>query len=465
MDEHHDVIVIGGGPAGSTCATLLARQGRKVLLLERHRFPRFHIGESITAFGFEAFKALGVYDELKKVNYVKKKGLEFVLRDDSFRAFFFTETPNEPDELPWAFQMRRADLDKILLDNTRRSGADVREEHMVKQVLFDGDRAIGVEYKDLTPGSSDETHRAYGRWIIDATGLAGLLNRQLKDNWYNDPLLEKKIAVYSHWTGDFEITNTDQDLNFKLCVHDNRRDWAWFLPVDRHVVSLGVVLSQETLKQEVQTRSLEEIFHDYAKGIPYIDEFLAKHQLTTTERFRCTKDYSFRCKRFYGKGWALVGDSGGFIDPIFSTGMQIAFNSSFALVECLEKVLDLPEPDYSLLDAYGKRFDNFYRFNSMLVYMYYLVRLNPRLLLNPYYLWGHLAWGGLKYRMLFLWYFLRVNLVRPKKVSIWAEQVLFGNPGPENILARLFLMLSYNYDAVHRQRAARGEFRESTSEA
>jgi len=467
MDEHrHDVIVVGGGPAGSTCATLLARAGYDVLLLERHKFPRFHIGESITAFGFEAFKKLGVYDELKRLNFVKKKGLEFVLREFSLKAYFFTEHPNEPGELPWAFQMKRAELDTVLLDNCKRSGAKVLEEQLVKQVLFDGNRAVGVEYKDLAPGSSDELRRAHARWIIDATGLAGLLNRQLKDNWYNDPLLENKIAVFAHWTGDFEITNTDEDVNFRLCVHDNRRDWAWFLPVDKHVVSLGVVLSQETAKSEVRSRTPEEIFYHYAQGIPYLDDFLRRHQLTQTEKFRVVKDYSYRCRRFHGESWALVGDSAGFIDPIFSTGLQLAFNSSFALVECLQRALAEERPDSSHLAVYSRRFDDFYRLNSMLVHMFYLARLDPRRVLDPYYMWGHLSWAGAKYRLLFIWYFVRATFTSRRTSRIWTEQLLFGNPDPDNVFARLCLMLSHNYDLLHgRQQTAGQQLRAGASAA
>src|SRR4051812_42908248 len=122
MSEHFDVIVIGGGPAGSTVSSKLAQRGRKVLLLERDKFPRFHIGESITAFGFTVFKDLGVYEELAAMNEVKKKGLEFVLWDKSFPIFFFRVNRDEPQR--WAFQMARSKLDNVLLDAARRHGVD-----------------------------------------------------------------------------------------------------------------------------------------------------------------------------------------------------------------------------------------------------------------------------------------------------------------------------------------------------
>ncbi len=453
MDSQYDLIIIGGGPSGTTVGTMLAREGWKVLLLEKEKFPRFHIGESITAFGFEAFKELGVYDELKQMNYVKKKGLEFVMRHKRLPIYFFTDTPNEPDELPWAFQMARSKMDQVLLENCRRSGAEVHERALVKRILFDGDRAYGVEYRLLDDGPEAPSKQAMGRWIIDASGLAGVMNRQLRDNWFDDPLLEKKLAVFSHWKGNFEITNTDQDLNFRLCVHDNQRDWAWFLPIDKHVVSLGVVLSQETAKAERKNRTLEEIFYHYAKDIPYIDEFLKQPGLEVVEEFRAQRDYSYRCKRFFGPGWAIVGDSSGFIDPVFSTGLLIAFNSSFALVEALRQVLPQEVPDLAPMRRYQANADKHYRLNSMLVYLFYRARLDHENFGNGVYMWKHIEWAGWSFRLRFLYWCAHV-LTKPRTtLRKWGEQMLFGNPDDDNVFAKIFLVLAENYDVVHQRRA------------
>jgi flavin-dependent dehydrogenase len=463
MKERYDVIIIGGGPAGSTVGTLLARKGYDVLLLERHKFPRFHIGESITAFGFHAFKDLGVYDELKAMNHVQKKGLEFVMREGSKKVYFPSDLINEPGELPWAFQMPRARLDQVLLENTRRKGVTVLEERLVKQVLFEGDRAVGVEVKDLTEGSSDETRKVYARWIVDASGQGAILNRQLEDNWADDPLLEKKFAVYSHWQG-VDIVNNDDELNFKLCVHENRRDWAWWLPVGKDVVSLGVVLSQETVKNESKTKDLEAIFYKYAADIPHVDKLIQDPKVQRVEKFRCGKDYSYRAKRFYGKGWALVGDSGGFIDPIFSTGMQIAFNSAYSLAEQLDKALESDPADEKPLAAYQKKYTEFYRFNSMLVYLFYLAKLDYRNLNNGRYLWKNLEWAGLWDRLKFIYYGQRILLTKPKKVNKWGEQVLFGNPGDDNLLAKFLLMLSDNYAKVYAGKTTRAKWSPQSTE-
>ena len=463
MKDRYDVIVIGGGPAGSTCAALLARNGHDVLLLERHKFPRFHIGESITAFGFHAFKDLGVYDELKSMNYVQKKGLEFVMREGNKKVYFPSDLINEPGELPWAFQMQRSKLDHVLLKNARAKGATVLEERLVKQVIFENGRAVGVEVKDLSEGSSDEIRRVDARWIVDASGQGAILNRQLEDNWADDPLLEKKIAVYSHFKG-VDIVNSDDELNFKLCVHENRRDWAWWLPIEKDVVSLGVVLSQETLKNETKTKDLEAIFYKYAADIPHIDKLVQDPNVQRIEKFRCGKDYSYRAKRFFGPGWSLVGDSGGFIDPIFSTGMQIAFNSSISLAEHLDKALRSDPVDERELEAYQKKYDEFYRFNSMLVYLFYLAKLDYRNLSDGRYLWKNVEWAGLWQRLKFIFYGQIIMRTNPKKVSKWGEQVLFGNPGPDNLLAKFLLMLSENYDKVSRRKENRTRFAPTNTE-
>ncbi|HEV3459949.1 MAG TPA: NAD(P)/FAD-dependent oxidoreductase [Thermoanaerobaculia bacterium] len=460
--DHWDVIIIGGGPAGTTVGSKLAQRGRKVLLLEREKFPRFHIGESITAFGFTVFKEMGVYDELAAMNDVKKKGLEFVLWDKNFPVFFYRENRDDPQN--WAFQMARSRLDKVLLDQARRNGVDIREEHLVKRVLFQGDEAIGVEYKDYSQGPSDELRYAYAKWIVDASGQGAIINHQLKNNWYNDPLLENKMAVFSHWRGDIEIKNTDDELNFKLCAHRNRRDWAWYIPISKDTVSLGVVLSQQTVKVEAQTKSLEQIFYDYAKDIPYVSELLKNPTLKTVEKFRVVRDYSYRSQHYYGNRWAIVGDSAGFIDPIFSTGLQVAFNSAYALVEPLNTLLDQERPDTSLLKAYDAAVDRYFRVNSMLVYLFYLCKLDYRNY-NFNYLWKTIQWAGWSDRMACAVLYLRYIFAPNKSKGKWFNQILFGNPGMENPLGDVAMALSRNYDKVFHDRTLRPPRQEQLVEA
>ncbi|HVR11866.1 MAG TPA: NAD(P)/FAD-dependent oxidoreductase [Thermoanaerobaculia bacterium] len=461
MTETFDAIVIGGGPAGTTVGSKLAQRGRKVLLLEREKFPRFHIGESITAFGFTVFKQLGVFDELAAMNEVEKKGLEFVHWDRTVPVYFFRER-NEPQR--WAFQMARSRLDKVLLDSARGHGVDVREEHLVKRVIFEHGRAVGVEYKDYSHGPSEKLERADARWIVDASGQGALINHQLKDNWHNDPLLENKMAIFSHWRGNTGVKNGDTELNFKLCVHRNRRDWAWYLPIAKDTLSLGVVLSQQTVKREAQTKSLEQIFYEYTQDIPVVGELVRSPELKTVEKFRVVRDYSYRSNRYYGDHWVIVGDSAGFIDPIFSTGLQVAFNSAYALIDPLDKLLDQEPGDLAALEPYHRAVDRYYRINSMLVYLFYLAQLDYRNF-NVFYLWKNIEWADWSARLRVAWCFARYLVATKEAKRRRFNEILFGNPGARNPLGDLSIALSHNYDKVFKNREQRPARQEQLSEA
>ena len=449
-EARHDVIIIGGGPGGSTCATMLSRAGHDVLLFEREKFPRFHIGESLTAFAADAFKKLGVYEELKKVNYVKKKGLHFVLPDKEKKVYFPEYLKNEPDEIPWAFQMRRAVLDEILLRNAEKSGATIKERHAVREVIFEGDRAVGVVFRDLSEGAEAEDRRAYAKWVIDSTGQAGLINRHLKNNCYDDFLLDDKISIFSHWEGPLNITNSDDELNFKLCVHENRRDWAWYIPVDKYVVSIGVVIDRASVKH--RDKSLEELFYEYTAKIPFVGDLVRNPAFERIEKFRGVKDFSYRSKRYYGPGWALTGDAAGFLDPIFSTGLQITFNSAFALSEAIDKALRNDAPDEVLFENYRKVLDTFFRINATLVYRFYECGIDFDKMQSGWYMWRHTPWADFRQRLRFLYYGTQIIVHPRKKVLAWAREVLFGNVRKGNQVARLFLLLAENYEKLHEER-------------
>ena len=448
--EEHDVIVIGGGPAGATTATLLAREGKKVLVLERARFPRFHIGESITAWGSHLLRDLGVYEELKADNFIRKRGLQFVLHDRT-RKIYFSERDGRDEEgnLPWAFQMPRERFDQVLLNNARRKGADVREGQAVERVLFDGDRAVGVEWKDLENGMQQ---RAKAPWIVDASGSAGVLNRQLPGNSSFHHLLHKKISVFGHFRGDFGFENGDWEIHFKLCVHRNGRDWAWWLPIGKDLCSVGVTLSKETVKS--RKGSLEELFRETIAGTAFLDEWMQQEGLEQVGKLRSAKDFSYTSRKHAGKGWALVGDSAGFIDPVFSTGLQITFNSAFWLSEALLAADDAPAQTEALLDDYCRAVDRSYRINGTLVHLFYLSGVDPDKFEDPGFMWKSIPWAGWKYRLAFLYWGARLML-KPKRVRReMGEDVVFGNPKADNLIARQFLNLSRNFDEVYASQIA-----------
>ena len=443
MSEEFDVVVIGGGPGGSICSTLLARRGRKVLLLERDLFPRFHIGESLTLFAPEVFRRLGVYEELAAINYVQKRGLEFVLPDKSKKIYFAERCKQDAHLQPWTFQMPRSKLDAVLLKNAEASGVVVRQQRAVQRVLFEGDRAIGVSYVDLRQNLANQSESVYARWLVDCSGQSGVINRQLKNKCFNDRLLDDKIAIFSHWTGDFEIVNGEAELNFKLCVHPNRRDWFWWFPIDRNLVSVGVVVDRQSLVN--RDCSLEALFMREAAETPYINEFFANPSLRPVEKFRSVKDFSYRSRRYHGNGWVLAGDSAGFLDPIFSTGLQICFNTSFKMVDVLDTSFDSDEGhDSPAWQEYEAAVNRLYRINSTLVYKFYQCGIDFEEMERGWSLLTRTEWVSPIFLLRFLYHGAQL-ILRPRAIiRSWARDVLFGNIQLGNKIADLFLVLAEN---------------------
>lgn len=453
MKPDHDVIIIGGGPAGSTCATFLAREGKNVLVLESERHPRFHIGESITAWGTDLFKDLGVFEDLKKVNTIRKRGLEYVHHTHT-RKLFFPDGPGRDEEgcLPWAFQMPRGRLDKALFDNARKRGADCREEQKVRRVLFEGERAVGVEWQDMTqPGAP--LCRATARWILDASGQANVLNKQLQGNCADHHLLARKVSIFGHFRGKFDFQNGDHAIHFKLCVHRNLRDWAWWIPIDPDLVSIGVVLSPDTVKNRQGTQ--EELFRETIDQTAFLSDFM-RQDMERVGELHSIVDYSYSSKKHVGDGWALVGDSAGFIDPVFSTGLQITFNSARKLSAAMLEILGgtTPQRQKELLTDYDRTVDRYYRVNGTLVHLFYMAGVDPLRFEDAGFMWKAIPWAGWKYRLKFLYWGLRLAFKDVETRRRMGEEVVFGNPQPGNLVAEQFLMLSKNFDEIYAKEIA-----------
>lgn len=450
-DNQYDVIIVGGGPGGSTVATMLAREGHKVLVLEKQKFPRFHIGESLTAFAPDALKKLGVYEELNKINYVKKRGMDFIFPDK-------TEHIDFPEgEIRWAFQMTRAKFDTVLLQNSKKSGAIIKEQHLVKDIIFDGEQVVGVSYKDVAK-NNNAIKRAYAKWVVDASGQSGLVNKYYKDNCYNDFLLDDKIAVFSHWQGDIGITNKEEDINFKLCVHPNRKDWAWFIPLDKDLVSIGVVVDKDSFKNK--GKNIEQIFKEVTSETPFIKDFLKNKTLKRAEKLQGIKSFSYRSKNFYGKGWVLTGDAAGFLDPIFSSGLQITFNGGFKLAEALNKLLKQKEFDETPLKIYQNFLTDAFRLNSTLTYRFYRTGIDIDLLKNHRYMAFHTKWANPIYALRSLWYGLQLITEPHQKIANWGREVLFASCKPGNKIGKLFLVLAENYEKLNERKIKKAKPRQ-----
>src|SRR5574341_1504846 len=228
-----DVVVIGGGPAGSTTSTLIAQRGYRVQLFERERFPRFHIGESLIPETYWVLKRLGMLEKMQKSHFVTKYSVQFVNASGKLSApFYFWD--NKPHECSKTWQVVRSEFDLMMLNNAREHGVEAHEGVRVRDVLFDHQRAVGVKIQ-LEDGTQREVP---ARVVVDASGQSGLLQNKFRLRLW-DPVLNKG-AIWTYWQGAYRDTGRDEGATLVLQTRD-RKGWFWYIPQHDDVVSVGVV--------------------------------------------------------------------------------------------------------------------------------------------------------------------------------------------------------------------------------
>lgn len=361
MDSHYDVIVIGGGPAGSTVATLVADQGHEVLQLEREVFPRFKVGESLIPGSYEVLQRLGVLDELRQSHFPKKYSVQFY--SDKGRAsapFYFHEI--DPSERSQTWQVLRSEFDQLLLENSRKRGVDVREGAQVKEVLFDGDRAVGVRAQL----AEDDSPRDLGcRVVVDASGQRAMLARKLGLR-VPDPCL-RMAAMFTHFEGGARGEGIDEGATLILHTAE-QKGWFWYIPLPNDKVSVGVVGPIDHLISG-RPGHPQQVFDEERSRCAGLVPRLEKAR--QVEEIRVLNDFSYVTKEVAGDGWMLAGDACGFLDPMYSSGVVLALRSGELVADTLTAALADGDLSAARLGAYGPSFRDGLDAFRQLVYAFY----------------------------------------------------------------------------------------------
>lgn len=347
----YDAIVAGGGPAGSTTASLLSRAGHRVLLLEKEEFPRTHVGESLLPFCYALFDDLGVRDEMA-TRFVRKPGVRFVDREgNASTTWCFSHVID--DETFLSFQVDRAIFDQILLDNARRLGVDVHEQVRVEDVDLSDPAAVVVQSSNGTGKARHE-----GRFFVDATGRDAMLGGKLKTRTAREEL--DRTALWSHWDGVEMRGGLEEGTSLIVYIGEEKKGWIWIFPLTANRITAGAVMQNSYMRGRARDlRAAGDpdwkttLLDEELRASPFVRGLLegANQALPT----QTAGNYSYTVADHYGPNYAMIGDARGFIDPIFSSGVFLSMKTSYLVSAAIDQQLkdpSLASSNQSMADAY-----------------------------------------------------------------------------------------------------------------
>lgn len=359
LKKDYDAIVVGAGPAGSSTAAILAEKGHDVMVVEKERFPRYHVGESLMPFCYFPLERLGLVDTLMESANPRKYCVQFV-RQDGFlsQPFYFFQHFDHPSSTTW--QVWRSEFDKMILDKARVNGASVMEETKAKGLIKNGDRVEGIKVESKDMGAIE----LRAPIVVDASGRDCFAAH--KENWMiRDPQL-KKIALWTYFKGAKRDPGLDEGAT--TVAYLPNKGWFWYIPLSGDMVSVGIVAERDYLFNG-STKDHMEIFQREVQNNEWIKEHLAEAE--QTGEYRITGEYSYRNRYCASEGLVLAGDALGFLDPVFSSGVFLALKSGVMLADEIDMALNKGDLSAKSFDQYGKRMQSSIETMRKIVYAFY----------------------------------------------------------------------------------------------
>ena len=324
LNDHYDVVVIGGGPAGSSTAALVAEQGRSVLLLERSAVPRFHVGESLIPETYWPLERLGLLDKMRTSAFPKKFSVQFVSDGHKESAPFYFDEHN-PHESSVTWQVERGVFDEMLIDRAVELGAVCRTDAQVLDVVFNGEQASGVRVK-----TDDGTREIACHVVVDASGQSAFLASRLNLR-VPDPRL-KMATIWSYYENAIRGEGKDEGATIILQTA-GKKSWFWYIPLPDNVVSIGCTGTLDYMFKEKLPAA--DVYQRELERCPALQRRL--EPATRIADHFTTKDFSYTTRKAAGPGWVLVGDAGGFIDPVYSSGGFLALKSGWMAADAIKE--------------------------------------------------------------------------------------------------------------------------------
>lgn len=371
-----DAIVIGGGPAGSTTAGFLAKNARRVVLFERERFPRYHIGESLLSATLPILDALGVTPAIEKAGFIRKPGGTFLWGADREPwSFFFRE---DPGGRPHAFHVVRSEFDHLLLRHCASLGADVREGHRVRKVRYD---ESSQKTSVLVTDEEGNELTAEARYVVDASGQHAMLGSRDELREFN-PFF-RNLAAFAYFENAQRL---DGPLTGNILSAAFGEGWFWFIPLHDGTTSVGAVVDAGRFAEQAKGDATA-LYHRLLAACEPVARRLREARLVSP--VRVVRDYSYSSRRFYGPGYLLAGDAACFIDPVFSTGVHLACLSGYLAAETIDAIGKGAE-ESAAVAAYDKRYRAAFERYLSFLYFFYDHHVDPesyfweaRKILNP----------------------------------------------------------------------------------